>query len=92
MALTKKFVLEGTKDDLVAHLRERLREEVDASLPEAKGTGKEKYAHETAANVLEWAIEQVEAWVEVPDDGEGAPASNGDATSDRRAAAAASAD
>ena len=73
MAMKKKYVLQGTRDDFVAHLAERMRDEQEAASPEAKGTGKEKHGHECAAAAIEWVLGEFEAWEETPaDDGDDA--------------------
>ena len=76
MAIQKKYVLEGTKDDFVAHVAERMREEADAATPEAKGTGKDKHGHDCAAKALEWVIGELEAWEQT--DGAAGAGSNGE--------------
>jgi hypothetical protein len=94
MAMKKKYVLQGSREDFVAHLSERMREEADAATPDAKGTGKDKHGHDSAAKAIEWAIGEFEAWEETPgdDDDDDRPTSgpNGSerTTAGRRLAAA----
>lgn len=95
MAMKKKYVLQGSRDDFVGHLSERMREEQEAAHPDAKGTGKDKHGHECAAKAIEWAIGEFEAWEETPEDGDDddKPTSgpNGSEVSGRRRLAAAEA-
>lgn len=71
MALQRKYVLQGTREDFVEHLTARMQEANQAAAPDAKGTGKEKHGHEMFAAGLEWAIAEFEAWEETDGDGSG---------------------
>lgn len=94
MAIRKSFVLHGTKQDIIDHITERHQQEALAAAPEAKGTGKDKHGHDMAAQVLQWAIDQLTAWEETPaedDDMSLVGATNGREAPDRRRLAAADA-
>lgn len=75
MAMKKKYVLQGSRDDFVAHLAERMREEQEAASPDAKGTAREKHGHECSAKTVEWVIGEFEAWEETPGDDDDDPLS-----------------
>ena len=70
--MKEKRVLEGTKEDFVAHIADKMRQEVELASDEAKGTARDKHGHDCAAKALEWVMGEMDAWTQMPSDpGEG---------------------
>lgn len=63
MTIHEKRVLEGTRDDMVAHITAKMREESEAAAAD-RGPVKTREAHAAAANALAWVLTELEAWVE----------------------------